>query len=409
MSSRGVRASIDREVRAMKSLSKWGLLAVAVGGLLFVAGAAAAASRYSVPLIAYWNGSSWIQQTGPNPEGSGSLGAVAAVSDTDVWAVGSYGMPGTDGKALAEHWDGSSWQQVAIPTPGGANEVRLDGIAAVSATDIWAVGSWAGTGTGEGYASLTEHWNGSSWTIVASPRPGYNRWLSGVAALSGTDVWAVGTYGRSVAGLAYFHTLVLHWNGTKWTRVKSPHPGWHSANSRLAGVAALSPRSVWAVGTYSGRKNSRTLTLHWNGRQWKQVASPNVLGRGNELSAVAAVGRDNVWAVGGPGDGKRGQPLAEHWTGYRWQIVPVHSGYPNYNTQNLTSIAALAANNIWAAGQHQDSADQSHSTLCEHWNGRAWARIPGPNPAAENWFSGIAAASPIDVWAVGTYFPAPFN
>jgi hypothetical protein len=392
----------------MTRLSKWGLLAVAIGGLLCVAGAASAASPYSVPLIAYWNGSSWIQQTGPNPEGSGSLTAIAAVSDTDVWSVGSYGMQGTDGKALAERWDGSSWQQVAMPTPSGANEVRLTGVAAVSPNDVWAVGSWAGTGTGEGYASLTEHWNGSSWTIVPSPRPGYNRWLSGVVALSASDVWAVGTYGQSVSGLAHFRTLALHWNGTKWTRVTSPRPGGHSANSRLFGVAAVSPRSVWAVGTYTGSHpgSTRTLTLHWNGQQWKQVASPNVRGRGNELSAVAAVGRNDVWAVGGPGDGRRGQPLAEHWTGHRWQIVPVHSGYPNYNTQNLTSIAALAGNNIWAAGQHQDGTE-SHRTLCEHWDGKTWATMPSPNPAPDNWFSGIAGASSMDVWAVGTYFPAP--
>lgn len=402
----------------MKRLSKWGLLALAVGGLLLVAGAASAASPYSVPLIAYWNGSSWTQQTGPNPEGSGSLAAVAALSDRDVWAVGSYGMQGRDGKALAEHWDGSVWQQVAIPTPTGATEVRLNGTAAITPTDVWAVGAWVGASTRNAYATLIEHWNGNSWTIVPSPNPGYSRQLYGVTALSARNVWAVGYYQRAVKGILHFRTLVLHWNGRAWTRVESPQIGRISqhANSQLAGVAAVSPRSVWAVGTYTASRgghdrpslpgSTRTLTLHWNGQHWKQVTSPNVLGRGNELSAVAAVGRNDVWAVGGPGDGKRGQPLAEHWNGHRWQIVPVHSGYPSYNTQNLTSVTALAANNIWAAGQHQDGA-LSHYTLCEHWDGKAWATIPSPNPAPDNWFSGIAGTSSMDVWAVGTYFPAP--
>lgn len=406
----------------MKKLSKSGFLVLAVGGLLLVAGAASAASPYSVPLIAYWNGSSWTQQTGPNPEGSGSLTAVAAVSDTDVWAIGSYGMQGTDGKSLAEHWDGSSWQQVPMATPSGANEVRLTGVAAVSAKDVWAVGSWAGAGTGDGYASLTEHWNGRSWTIVPSPNPGLNRQLHGVAALSPTDVWAVGTYAYShkvgTTKLALSRTLVLHWDGKAWTRVASPHPGPRQyEGSELSAVAAVSPKSVWAVGSYASlRKHrhpgqnytrQRTLTLHWNGEQWKQVASPDALYWGNELSAVATAGRNNVWAVGGYDNGRRGQPLAEHWNGHNWRIVPVHAGYPNSKMQTLTSLAAPAGNDIWATGQHQDSASLSHYTLCEHWDGKAWATMPSPNPAPDNWFSGVAAPSAMDVWAVGTYFPAP--
>lgn len=403
----------------MKRLSKWGLVAVAVGGLLLVAGAASAASPYSVPLIAHWNGSSWTQQTGPNPEGSGSLTAIAAVSGMDVWAVGSYGM---HGKALAEHWNGSSWQQVAMPTPSGANEVRLNAIAAVSAANVWAVGAWVSPSTQQKYATLIEHWNGSSWAIVPSPHPGFGSQLYGVAGLSRTDVWAVGGYASNQqvgsAQVALRRTLVLHWNGTAWKRVASPHPGPRRyEGSGLSAVAAVSPTSVWAVGSYSSLRKHRhpgqdftrqqTLTLHWNGRHWKQVASPNALSRGNQLSAVATAGRKNVWAVGGPSDGRRGQPLAEHWNGRNWRIVPVHSGYPNYDMQTLTSLAVLRGNDIWATGQHQDSMSMSHYTLCEHWDGTAWSPMPGPNPGSDNWFSGVAAASSMEVWAVGTYFRAP--
>ncbi|HLJ35922.1 MAG TPA: hypothetical protein VKU38_19850, partial [Ktedonobacteraceae bacterium] len=65
---------------------------------------------------------------------------------------------------LIEHWDGSSWKVVASPTfeHGG----QFDGIAATSANDIWAVGYGS-----KQLLTLIEHWNGSTWTIVKSPNP----------------------------------------------------------------------------------------------------------------------------------------------------------------------------------------------------------------------------------------------
>ncbi len=49
-----------------------------------------------------WNGSSWTEQS---PSGSGELFGVAALSATDAWAVGTT----PDGDALIERWNGSAW------------------------------------------------------------------------------------------------------------------------------------------------------------------------------------------------------------------------------------------------------------------------------------------------------------
>jgi hypothetical protein len=263
---------------------------------------------------------------------------------------------------------------------------------------------------------LIEHWDGSSWTIVPSPQPGLSRELYGVVALSATDVWAVGYYSqRSGVGFVYSRPLVLHWNGAEWTRVKVPHPGCHG-DSQLAG-AAVSPASVWAVGTYNSMSghcrpgqsgSARTLILRWNGQKWKQVASPNS-GGSNQLFAVAVAGRNNLWAVGGSGNGSRGRTLAEHWNGHSWRIVPAPSGHPKSTMQALTSLAVIAGDNIWATGQRKESTSTSQYnfsyTLGEHWDGHGWSPVPSPNPARDNWFSGIAAATPTAVWAVGTYLP----
>jgi hypothetical protein len=82
--------------------------------------------------------------------------------------------------------------------------------------------------------------------------------LHGVSAISSTDAWMVGV-GRG-------GTLILHWNGTAWSRTPSPSPGLHAG---LLGVSATSAASAWAVGFYATSAGQpRTLIMHWNGTRW---------------------------------------------------------------------------------------------------------------------------------------------
>jgi hypothetical protein len=48
--------------------------------------------------------------------------------------------------------------------------------------------------------TLIEHWNGTAWTVQQSPNPGGSSHyddLHGVAAISAGDAWAVGSYGNA--------------------------------------------------------------------------------------------------------------------------------------------------------------------------------------------------------------------
>src|SRR5207253_1359432 len=85
-------------------------------------------------------------------------------------------------RTLVEHWNGSQWS--VVPSPNGAGNNALNGVAAVSANDVWAVGSISNQ-------TLIEHWDGTQWNIV--PNPG-NGILYAASALSANDVWAVGIY-----------------------------------------------------------------------------------------------------------------------------------------------------------------------------------------------------------------------
>lgn len=381
---------------------------VVIPGVLGAAGAASssASAPISAPLIAYWDGTSWTQQAAPNPDGSGTLTAIAAVSATDAWALGSSGYrtsaPSAQWfNALAEHWDGSSWQQVAMPTPSGASEVQLYGAAVVSASDIWAVGSWGDFGPGDGPVPLIEHWNGTVWSIVPSPvlpipRANQGAQLYSVTAVSASDVWAVGYIGVATHG-----SLILHWNGARWTRVPAPRNGSYSV---LSGVTALSATKVWAVGTFHFKYRKRFLTqpfaLRWNGRIWQKM--PNI----HAGSLLAVTGRQNdIWAVGGWSNGGTGRTLIEHWNGRHWKTFSAPTGHPDSIRQPLTGIAVPSGNEMWAVGYHEDEHSLQSQTLIEHFDHGAWSPVASMNPANDDWFAGVAAASPTAVWAVGTYFP----
>jgi hypothetical protein len=84
---------------------------------------------------------------------------------------------------VVEHWDGTSWSVVSSPNPNPQGNNSLVAVAAVSASDVWAVGHQL-------QGPFTEHWNGMSWKILATP--GGVSFLAGMAASTGGNVLAVG-------------------------------------------------------------------------------------------------------------------------------------------------------------------------------------------------------------------------
>ena len=295
-------------------------------------------------LVEHWNGDRFRQVPSPDPQPNDVLLHVQAVSATDVWAVGKT-WPATVEvfSPLIEHFDGRTWS--AVPTPAlRSGSGLLAGVAASSPDDVWAVGSqFSGPADGTA-ATLAEHWDGTAWQVVSSPDPGrYGNYLDSVTVVSPRDVWAVGTSYTTAHGTA---NLVEHWNGTTWSVVASPDAG---IDDSLRSVSAVGATDVWAVGDYFENTVSGslvlTLAVHFDGKRWSIVASPSPTSDDN-LAAVAAVAARDVWAVGGSGGSPAG--LVEHWNGTRWQVAaePYRPGNANY----LYAISASTAPGVWTAG-----------------------------------------------------------
>ena len=333
----------------------------------------------------------WSVVPSPTPNGSSGLSSVATISTTDAWAVGSSGSQLGSGQTVIEHWNGSQWS--VMSSPNGSLYNTLTGVSAVSANDVWAVGWQANGGSTQ---TLIEHWNGSQWSIVPSPSPdSVNNELYAVAALSTNNIWASGFITDITATGPVDQTLTEHWNGSQWSVVQSLGPG--SQSNVLSGITTISANDVWAVG-YSSNSSSpvwQTLTEHWNGSHWSIVQSPSPGTQINYLTDVAAVSTNDIWAVGYADN----QTLTEHWNGSQWSVVS--STGPGSVDNSLLSVAVVSANNVWAVGYSLNS-NYVAQTLTEHWNGSHWNVVQSPSPGSNNTqFSGVAAASATDIWAVG--------
>jgi hypothetical protein len=296
-------------------------------------------------LIAHWNGFSWRQVPSPNPAPAGdsdNLNGVAATSASNAWAVGAQ-----NGHSLLLRWNGKVWRTVRSPDIG-----NLAGVAATSATNAWAVGIGGPRGT----QTAIEHWNGKTWTVVPSPVKIGN--LEAVAVSSATNAWAVGFSGTFTNSRA----LAEHWNGKTWRVVHSPDP---AGAGILLGVAATSAGNAWAVSGAAGQAVGTSISVinHWNGRTWTRVASPNPVPGGALFSGVAASAANNAWAVGNDDVFAFGpHNVIAHWNGKAWKLVssPILDGI-------LYAVTIISATNAWAVGSGDSGA------IIEHWNGTRWS------------------------------------
>jgi len=344
-----------------------------VGAMLLIGSPAMALGWTTVPSPSEVPGDNYLY-------GADSSGA------NDVWAVGAvYAPTGGTFHGLALRYDGSAWG--AVSRAGLPGNETLQGVDAVSATDVWAVGDHrAGLAR---YDTLAAHWNGTAWTTESTPdgSPAGTNHLSGVAAAGGT-VWAVGTY-LDPNSSSNRRKLILQRTGGSWHVSAAPAV---ATSESLAAVDATGPADVWAVGSASATGPSTPLALHWTGAGWVPATLPAPAG--TALTGVDARTAGDVWAVGSSSDAGTTQPYAAHFDGASWRRVatPVLAG-----GGSLADVVALSATTVVAVGR------SNGAPLVLRWNGSSWTRETTPT-SSNPFLTGAAAAGPGAVWATGYRF-----
>jgi len=350
-------------------------------------------------------GTFWSTQSSPNIAGAyNHLQGVDAISSTDVWAVGSSnGVNAT--QPLAEHWDGAAWTIVPVPRPGDPNGYGpLWGVSGVASDDVWAVGYYFESFSSSTALPLAYHWDGTSWTQVPMPvQPNHAYQLFGVTAISSNDVWAVGL-DVDLATIPFSITMAMHWDGTSWTVVPTANP---NEEQYLQSVAAISSNDVWAVGSKYNNNSQPQYSLieHWDGTSWTEVSAPNPGGTGfTQLAAVSGTAPNDVWAAGSYAPlGQTGLTLAIRWDGATWTQVPTESPGADNNYFGIGGVAAVNADDVIAVGvqMSHDEFKTHQDTLIQRWDGTSFTTQASPNPGYYNTLMAVSALPSGAAWAVG--------
>jgi hypothetical protein len=233
--------------------------------------------------IVHWDGSSWSSAGSVT---TNDLYGVWGASTTDVFAVGQAGT--------ILHGDGSSWSPMKAATTNDFHAVWGSG-----PKDVYAVG-----------LSTAEHWDGETWreigeqetvdpllSVAGGLGASLDQSLNGVWGSSSRDVYIVGD------------SLLAHWDGFSWTTLATGDPPSYTAG-HLA-VWGSGPNDVYVVGPNID---------HWDGATWSEVASPvSDAGGSLPILAVWGSGPDNVFTLGDTKDALGAPALRiDRWNGDSW-------------------------------------------------------------------------------------------
>jgi hypothetical protein len=270
------------------------------GGRLVAVSCASAAACMAVgftqggpggTLAESWNGTRWLVVHTPSLAGTGSdLSGVSCVAADACTAVGAVSPNGTALSTVIESWDGTRWS--LVPSPNLAGGGGLSGVSCVAADACMAVG-FPGSESGF-HGTLAESWNGTRWSVLPTPSPGARgNFLNGVSCVSPDTCTAAGEAFHSNGPTT---SLIESWDGSRWSVVPSPSPGF--SQTLVNGVSCTSKDACNVVGTYSPRIGTRILVEAWDGRSWSVVPTPNPGTTDHELNGVSCVSPDFCMAAG---------------------------------------------------------------------------------------------------------------
>jgi hypothetical protein len=338
---------------------------------------------------------SWTLKTAPDPTSEDLLNGIGCYGSNACFAVGSAARVGEAYIGGTGTW--LVWESVA--PAGSASSSLADAACAREPTTCTTVGSYKARAESAElpYAAT---WTGERWTIQTVPLPEGARSgaLNDVSCAVPTACKAVGSF---VNASRVEQTLVVNWNGSRWSVDTSPNVAGASTN-KLMGVSCFSSRECTAVGMSFGGTEGPVIE-RWNGTTWALQTNPTLPPGVSfaELLAVSCAGASACTAVGqdAPGGGDF-EPYAASWDGTRWtsSSAPylVFTDYAYLDDVSCTSATACVA-----VGTYQLSGGGS-STLAAEWDGTSWTVHSTPSPGTiGNALQGVACFSATRCLAAG--------
>lgn len=332
---------------------------------------------------------------------------VSCASATSCFAVGEGLNRRAIALPVAESWHAGTWKAVsAARVPGYAAETsELRGVSCKAANYCLAYGEYMGNGTTP-YAMT---WNGTALTPVAKlPLPsgdeiGYVGAVS-CAAVKSCDVFATGPdISASSAGHPVEAVFAWTWNGSRWSMTATPLPGGdypviNAARCFSATSCVLAGATIPQAGTASAMA---PLLANWNGRTLTAMHPAVPAGMNQaEFESISCVAANSCAAAGAAVNGAHTSAFLDVTGGRGWNLTK-WSGPSGTTSTLLTGVSCVSRSNCVAAGQITTAKTSLAAALT--WNGTKWAvtKVPGPGAGNASSFYGVSCPAAGNCTAIG--------
>jgi hypothetical protein len=346
----------------------------------------------------------WHQQTSPNTSNANrrdDLFDVACPIATTCVAVGDTSDSQFDNPAgLVERWNGTTWTIQTTPSIAGNPHTEFSSVAC-SSTSACTLAGEETNAAGSGTHTLVERWNGSKWSVQATPNLASGKGaLYGVACVSATSCYAVGD---SLAKNGN-PPLIEHWNGKTWSIQTVPHPA--GVPYTFYTIACRSNTDCTAGGEVDGAGGAgTTLMMHWNGSKWSLQATPATPGESAFVSDVRCPSATQCLAVGdtytpaGNGAIEDVNGFAEEWNGHTWTMLPT-AALASGTTTDFFAVACPAVSKCVIVGDAESPG--LVAPLAEHWDGTTFTTDTTQADGSFGYFDSVNCSGAACV-AVGTF------
>jgi hypothetical protein len=226
---------------------------------------------------------------------------------------------------------------------------------------------------------LIMHFFNCHWTQVHFALPGLT--LFDLDMLSPNDGWAMGD-NNLVGPLS--RAAVVRYHAGQWQVVPTPLPaGAHGkATVEYNNMIMTSPEDGWIVAQFEGGADTFNYVLRLQHGVWS-VASDAFAQAVWQLNGAVIQG-GTVWGYGATGlhlntGGGKPYPVIGRYVDGTWQPAHLTTALSGL-TGSITSMSALATNDIWAVGQAPYGGNNAdYRPLVLHYDGNSWSQVTLPD------------------------------
>jgi hypothetical protein len=331
------------------------------------------------------------------PQRGDMLTGLFMLSASEGWAVGSESISNTTTQDLILHYAHGQWNRVSSPTNKdlGVQNAWLTQVVMVSASEGWAIGTLSTNPSTNPEGSIF-HYSAGRWTLQKSFEDSV---FTSISMLSSRDGWISG--GTLAQYTNSEHSLLLRYNGQTWAEQQAP-------GIQLTSISMTSASDGWAVGKDIGTNGTPLgVVLHYNGSAWTRATIPVL----DTVDLISTVSANDVWAVGtkylsngssnalARSSGTPWENIFAHYNGKTWTAVETPIIFnPN---AGISALFMDAPSDGWAVGYDDARGTSSTGTLSSlylHYSSGQWTQVNGPaNPG----LNAIFLTSPAEGWAVG--------